>query len=342
MKVIERPVVDVLEYSFNELVSEGVRQGQPWVKEIDSRQLQETVTSPPPLSFFQNLRNFIVSLWNSFLFGRTQSQRRHLAGLHDDRESDSNELAAALGQLAALYPFVIGSTETERLRHAIGKESISHAYRRALTEGIREREPEKWFNIVAAYGVQRYFEGVTSNNVELLDQSTRALKEAVSLHPPANLKMIQVFLGQSLVALGDRQDRAELFQEAVSTFRSVLEKLPSEEPPEFRSFVLTSLGIAYQMLGIRRYRADSLREAVGTFQMALREPFDIRQWRAIINIHLGDTLFLLAEREGPRSRVADAIAAYRDALSVELDYEAMSHLRKRLAAAKRLLDERMS
>jgi tetratricopeptide (TPR) repeat protein len=253
----------------------------------------------------------------------------------------SNELAAALGQLAALYPFVSGLYETEsrsRTGHMINSESIFHAYHRAVTEGTREREPEKWFNIAAAYGVQTFFEGLASNDTALLEQSTRALKEAVSLRAPqAKLKMIEIYFGQSLLALADRRGSVDLFQQAASTFRSALEKVPSGEP-EFRTFVLSSLGITHQMLGVRQNVTDSLKEAVASFQLALREPSDIRQWRALINIHLGDTLIELGERERARSRVVDAMIAYREALSVQLDHEARSHLWERLASAKRLLE----
>jgi tetratricopeptide (TPR) repeat protein len=132
-------------------------------------------------------------------------------------------------------------------------------------------------------------------------------RELLHFPPTDNRGSPQIDLGVSLTTLGERESGTARLEEAVTTYRSVLQRLPREQAPLQWAMTQNNLGAALLALGEREGGTARLEEAVQACRAALEEQVRERvplDW-AMTQTNLGAALVRLGEREGERARLEE-------------------------------------
>lgn len=123
-------------------------------------------------------------------------------------------------------------------------------------------------------------------------------------------------LGNSLQALGERQNGTARLEEAITAYRDALKEYTRDRVPLDWAMIQNNLGIALGNIGERESGATRLEEAVTAYREALKERTRERvplQWATTQN-NLGVALQTLGERESSRARLEEAVLAFRNGL----------------------------
>jgi tetratricopeptide (TPR) repeat protein len=133
--------------------------------------------------------------------------------------------------------------------------------------------------------------------------------------------MTQMNLGAALETLGERESGTAHLEEAVATYRAVLEKYMRNQLPLKWAMTQMNLGNALEALGERESGTAHLQEAVAAYRVALEErtrertPLD---W-AVTQNALGIALRALGDRESGTARLeelGEAVAAWDACLTI--------------------------
>jgi tetratricopeptide (TPR) repeat protein len=141
---------------------------------------------------------------------------------------------------------------------------------------------------------------------------TLTLRESV----PLDWAMTQLYLGNALWTLGERDNNTSRLEEAVAAFRAALEEATRERVPLQWATTQSNLGAALQTLAVRENGTSRLEEAVAAYRAALEEWTRTRvplRW-ATTQSNLGAALAMVGERDNSTSRLEEAVAAFRAAL----------------------------
>jgi tetratricopeptide (TPR) repeat protein len=139
------------------------------------------------------------------------------------------------------------------------------------------------------------------------------LQEFTRERTPLKWAAAQNNLGNVLGALGARESRLSLLEEAVSAYRNALQVFTRDHTPLDWATTQNNLGTALQTLGERERGTVRLKEAVAAHRAALGERARDRvplQWAETQN-NLGNALKALGEREREMPRLERMVAAFR-------------------------------
>jgi tetratricopeptide (TPR) repeat protein len=225
------------------------------------------------------------------------------------------------------------------------------AYRDALKELTREREPLDWAATQNNLGSALHRLGERESRTARLEEAVAAYGEALKESPrervPLDWAATQNNLGNALQTLGLRENGTARLDAAVASYREALKERTRERVPLDWATTQNNLGSALQKLGERESGTARLDAAVAAYGEALKErtrervPLD---W-ATTQYNLGNALLVLGERESGTARLEAAVASYREALKertrerVPLDWAATQ---SNLGYALRVLGERES
>ena len=238
-----------------------------------------------------------------------------LAEIARNRADTPDQKGVALNDLGAAFQ-TLGQREsyTERLEEAVA------AYRAALKEHTRDRNPLDWAMTQMNLGAALYTLGDRESGTGRLEEAAAAFRAALEERPrdrvPLGWARTQVNLGNALATLGDRESGTDRLEEAAAAFRAALEELTRDRVPLDWATTQMNLGTALRALGEREVGTDRLEEAVAACRAALEEwtrdrvPLD---W-ARTQMNLGTALRVLGERESGTDRLEEAVAAFRAAL----------------------------
>ena len=227
------------------------------------------------------------------------------------------ERRASLQRALGTALFSLGEREagTARLEEAV------EAYRAALEESARERDPLQWAssqnNLGNALSVLGEREAGTARLEEAVEAYRAALEERTRERGPLQWASSQNNLGNALRALGEWEAGTARLEEAVEAFRAALEESTRSRVPLQWARTQNNLGTALRVLGEREAGTARLEEAVEAYRAALEESTRSRvplQWARTQN-NLGTALSILGERETGTARLEEAVEAYRAALA---------------------------
>jgi tetratricopeptide (TPR) repeat protein len=213
---------------------------------------------------------------------------------------------------------ILGDREsgTARLEEAV------EAYRDALKEYTREREPLKWAMIQNNLGSALRALGERESDTARLEQAVAAFRDALLEHTrervPLDWAMTQNNLGNALRVLGGRESKTARLEEAVEAYRDALKEYTRERVPLDWAKTQNNLGNALGDLGERETDTARLEEAVVAYRSALQERTRERVplgW-AMTQNNLGTTLQTLGRRESGTARLDEAVVACRAAIEV--------------------------
>jgi tetratricopeptide (TPR) repeat protein len=230
------------------------------------------------------------------------------AGSADQRGTALNLFGGALAHLGER------ESGTARLEEAIA------AYREALKENTREREPFEWAKAQNNFGTVVRVLGERESGTARLEEAVaayrEALKEQTRARVPLDWAMTQNNLGAALSVLGERESGTAHLEEAVSAYREALKEQTRARVPLGWAATQNNLGTALRWLGERQSGTARLEEAVSAYREALRERTRERvplNW-AMTQNNLGAALSVLGERESGTAHLEEAVSAYREAL----------------------------
>lgn len=234
---------------------------------------------------------------------------------------------------------------TGRLEEAIA------AYRAALAEYNREREPLEWAmtqsNLGAALRSLSERERGTAKLEEAVAAYRMALTQVTRDRAPLEWALIQHNLGSALRMLGMHESGTDQLKEAVAAYRAALTERTRERSPLDWALTQSNLGNALATLGAREGSAARFGDAVAAYRAALTErtrELVPLEW-AMTQHNLGNALRELGELEGGTARLEEAVAAFHAALAertrerVPLDWAMTQH---NLGHALRTLGEQGS
>jgi tetratricopeptide (TPR) repeat protein len=232
--------------------------------------------------------------------------------------SRGREITRALGKTAALDEarILCDEAEIDLLQLAYRAAASKYAETAALVapfDGTRERELlSLQGRALSMYGENFGDKQAIAEAVALhrqIDQNTSRATEIVGWSGN------RINLGNALLALSRYEPKnSRLYEEAISTYRELLQELPSDFPWKTpRVMAHANLGVALST----SIDARKLREAVAHSREALKgfANEDKARW-AHTQVNLGNSLLNLGEREKDVYRVREAISAYREALKV--------------------------
>ena len=201
------------------------------------------------------------------------------------------DAAKHFADAAAMFP--PGSAhETERMRYL-------------------DREAQAHYRQGDEFGDNDALRTAIARNKHLVELSPRA-------RGPLEWAQTQMYLGNALWRLGERESGTARLEEAVAAYRSALEENTRARVPLQWAGTQLNLGNALQALGTRESGTARLEEAVAAFRSALEELTRARvplEW-ARTQMNLGNALQTLGTRESGTARLEEAVAAYRSALEV--------------------------
>ncbi|WP_439123821.1 tetratricopeptide repeat protein [Marivita sp.] len=199
-------------------------------------------------------------------------------------------------------------------------EEAAAAYRTALEDYTREREPMNWAmtqnNLGIALSTLGERESGTARLEEAVAAYRAALEEYTQERVPLDWSTTQNNLGIALRTLGDRENGTARLEEAVVAYRAALEECDRNKMPLVWAGRQSNLGTALSTLGQRESGTARLEEAIKACRAALKEYTRKRmpmQWAKVQN-NLGIALSNLGERENGTARLEEAVAAYASAL----------------------------
>ena len=208
----------------------------------------------------------------------------------------------------------------ERERGTARLYEAAEAFREALKECIRERNPHNWAvtqnNLGNVLGILGERESGTARLDEAVAAFREALKEWTRERVPLLWATTQNNLGTALAQLGERESGTARLEEAVLAFGAALEERTRERVPLDWATTQNNLGGALFRLGERESGTARLDEAVAAFREALKEYRRGRVpllWATTQN-NLGAALLGLGERESGTARLEEAVTALRAAL----------------------------
>jgi tetratricopeptide (TPR) repeat protein len=226
----------------------------------------------------------------------------------DQRGLAGNDLGLALWRLGER------ESGTGKLEEAVA------AYRAALKERSRERDPLNWATTQNNLGNALFRLGERESRTARLEEAVAAYRAALEEwkreQVPLDWALAENNLGAALAALGERESGTARLEEAVEAYRASLEEGTRERDSLLWAATQNNLGEALETLGERESGTARLEEAVAAYRAALEEwkreqvPLD---W-ALAQNNLGYALAKLGERESGTERLDEAVAACRLAL----------------------------
>jgi tetratricopeptide (TPR) repeat protein len=131
---------------------------------------------------------------------------------------------------------------------------------------------------------------------------------------PLDWAMTQMYLGNALSVLGERESGTARLDEAAAAYREALQELSRARVPLPWAITQNNLGNALSTLGTQESGTTRLTEAAAAFRAKpCRYPRVPLQWAATQN-NLGAALQELGERKDGIARIEEAVEAFRDAL----------------------------
>jgi tetratricopeptide (TPR) repeat protein len=174
--------------------------------------------------------------------------------------------------------------------------------------------------LLHSYGLIQYVIGEQSGQVQPLEESVaayrEALKERTRERVPLDWATTQNSLGTALSSLGERESGTERLEESVAAYREALKEMTRERVPLDWAMTQNNLGTALSRLGERESGTERLEESVAAYREALKGMTRERvplQWATTQN-NLGNALLRLGERESGTERLEESVAACREAL----------------------------
>ena len=250
-----------------------------------------------------------------------------LAEIARNRADTPDQKGVALNDLGAAFQ-TLGQREsyTERLEEAVA------AYRAALKEHTRDRNPLDWAMTQMNLGAALYTLGDRESGTGRLEEAAAAfraaLEELTRDRVPLDWATTQMNLGTALRALGEREVGTDRLEEAVAACRAALEEWTRDRVPLDWARTQMNLGTALRVLGERESGTDRLEEAVAAFRAALEEltrdraPLDWAMTRGnIASVHIA-----LFDKTSNVTELDRAQAAINDALEVFARAEASQYL----------------
>lgn len=199
------------------------------------------------------------------------------------------------------------------------KEGLA-AFREALKECTRERDPLRWAMIKNGLGLGLWKSGLRESGTEKLEEAIAVFRDALEVYTrerdPINWGRVHINLGFALTALGKRECGAEKLVEAVAAFRDGLHECSRERDPVDWAKAWTGIGSALSSLSEHESGTQRLEEAVAAFREVLKESShknDPIGWAAAQD-KLGMALLALGEREHVVAHLEEAVAAFLAAL----------------------------
>ena len=237
----------------------------------------------------------------------------------------------------------------ERERGTARLYEAAEAFREALKECIRERNPHNWAvtqnNLGNVLGNLGERESGTARLDEAVAAFREALKEWTRERVPLLWATTQNNLGAALLGLGRRERGTARLEEAVLAFGAALEERTREHVPLDWATTQNNLANALGILGERERGTARLDEAVAAFREALKEYRRERVpllWATTQN-NLGAALLGLGERESGTAQLEEAVTAFRAALEEWTPEAALYHhdgAQRNLAKCLALLEQR--
>ncbi|HEX5747415.1 MAG TPA: tetratricopeptide repeat protein [Archangium sp.] len=224
------------------------------------------------------------------------------------------------------------------------------AYRAALAERPRDREPLAWARTQNNLGLVLATLGSKERSRARLEEAVgafrAALEERTRERGPLEWAQAQNNLALALTTLGKTgEGGAARLEEAVVAHRAALEALPRKREPLYWARIQNELGMTLRLLGERQGSTARLEEAVVAYRATLEEwtqELDPVAWAATQH-RLAQTLRLLGEREQGTERLEEAVAVYRTVLrenARERQPLAWSHTQNHLGITLAILGER--
>ncbi|MGD9967906.1 MAG: hypothetical protein AB7T59_15400 [Hyphomonadaceae bacterium] len=229
------------------------------------------------------------------------------------RELRASDWAITWNDMGGALEVIGQRGDDESLRQSIA------AYRFALEEQTRERDPRRWAIAQNNLGTalrQLGERGDPEAGRAAIEAHRAALTVVARRREPELWPRMQNNLGIALLALGENGDERAL-RDAIAAFRAVLEVESREQNPRHWGSVQNNLGVALSALGERVTDVQSLRAAAAAHRASLevwpreRYPAD---WAAAQG-NLGRALALLGHA-GDQQALRDSIAAFRASLEV--------------------------
>jgi tetratricopeptide (TPR) repeat protein len=155
------------------------------------------------------------------------------------------------------------------------EEAVS-AYREALKETTREREPLDWAGTQMNLGSALAMLGERENGTARLTKAVATYREALKentreLDEPLLWAKTQNNLGNALAMLGERENGTARLTKAVATYREALKENTRARVPLEWARTQMNLGRALKLLGEREGGTTRLEEAVAAYREALQE-----------------------------------------------------------------------
>ncbi len=199
------------------------------------------------------------------------------------------------------------------------KEAVA-AYRAALDELAREREPRRWAVAQSSLGIALTALGERENDTAQLEEAAAAHRLALDgltrKLAPFLWAGIQLNLGNALLTLGQRESGTARLNEAVAVYRAALEEFASLRVRIESGVTEHDLVNVLLMYGAPEDYVAWLQEASAGYRAVLAEqmPESARLNWALAQANLGSALGALGERESGTARLEEAIEAVRAAL----------------------------
>ena len=177
---------------------------------------------------------------------------------------------------------VLAFLGVRRLEPAWLEEAVA-AFRLALEEFTRERDPEKWAILQAHLGLALSRLGFYKVSTQLEEEAVVAfrlvLQEQSRDRAPLHWGWAQRSLGEALVSLGRTEQRTPIpwktgtmqFREALTAYRMGLEETPREHEPWDWAAAQEAIGDVSMSLADSERRPTWLEEAVAAYGQALEE-----------------------------------------------------------------------
>jgi tetratricopeptide (TPR) repeat protein len=169
----------------------------------------------------------------------------------------------------ALWMRGLRENGTARLEEAV------IAYRVALEEQTRERMPLQWAATQISLGNALFALGLREDGTTRLEEAVAsnrdALKELTRDQAPVQWAAAQVSLGSALAALGERESgprQLERLEEAITTYRVVLEAPANERAPIQRDAIVGRMAQLHEDLGFAHFHRGDFAAAALDFQDA--------------------------------------------------------------------------